>query len=455
MKILFLLFIFSFSQCAASTGWSLTDWMTNLFASKQSQAAQAYKSQDYEQGLANFHDLMNDDPYNSEYNYNVGNILYRQKKYSDAKQAFTRAVEHAKKSSKLAEQALFNCGNSYYQLKQWQDAVTAYQNVLQINQDNESARHNLELALYQLREQQQQQPDKKSQDKNKDKSDQNQDGSQDKPSCDKSPDYAKASTDRPADKQSGENDGSDSDGQDGQNQQQGNDKNQQQKSGSQKNNGGQDKKDDNGDDSAATDKGKKQDKPGSQKNGNEGQDKNEGCKGEDSGSTDKGDEKGKNQDQKSQEKSRGQDSDEQTDMNESDKQNSDDQSSSKSSQNRLQSSYHDQHDSDGQGKDDITQQFDHTKGVNEDLQAGRDEHGKEDAMTGDDKKGMAAVPKKPELKNQLQDQYESKASDDERLTDYHKDVMKTLEELEAKVQKHIIKNKVAQQGAGQGGKNGW
>ena len=62
--------------------------------------------------------------------------------------------------------------------------------------------------------------------------------------------------------------------------------------------------------------------------------------------------------------------------------------------------------------------------------------------------------KKPELKNTLQDQYESKASQDDRLSDYHASVMKSLEDLEEKVQKHIIKNKVAQ-GSGQNGKKGW
>jgi Ca-activated chloride channel family protein len=398
--------LFFSCQCVASTSWSPINWANNVFFGKKYEATQAYKKQDYDQSLADFHELMNRDPYNPEYNYNVGNLLYRQKKYSDAKESFNRAIKHTEKSSRLAEQAYFNIGNSCYQLEQWQDAITAYKQVLEINEDNEPVRHNLQLALYklkdeQLQDQQQdenQKKDEKSKDKNKEKS-----------------------SDCKNKSQEDQSDGDDDQNDEGQSKQdQGKP---QKKPGSQKNDGGQEKEDSDGD-------GKNQDKESQNKSAQQKQQA-----------------ENKNGDQGDEPKPNESDADE-TGMNESEKKGSD---SKKSPQNKLQDSV-----SDKENANDAAQNFDQTQGAKEDIQAGRDEQlGQEGTDVGNEKKEMGSVSKKPELKNQLQDQYESKASDDDRLTDYHASVMKTLEDLEEKVQKHIIKNKVALQGAGQGGKNGW
>jgi hypothetical protein len=79
-----------------------------------------------------------------------------------------------------------------------------------------------------------------------------------------------------------------------------------------------------------------------------------------------------------------------------------------------------------------------------------------DQSLADQKDGTAQrLFKQPSLQNEMQDQYESKTFEDERLNEYHASLIKTLEELEKKIQKHVIKNKVAMQGAGQNGKKGW
>ncbi len=466
LRLLCNLLLFSSSQCSASQSWSLTDWMTNFFASKQSQAVQAYKSQDYEQGLAHCHDLMNDDPYNPEHNYNVGNLLYRQKKYSDAQQAFARTVEHVKSSSKLVEQAAFNLGNSCYQLEQWQDAVTAYQQVLKINEHNEPARHNLQLALQKLSscaktsaDKQPKQDEKSQDDKNNSqdkKSGQSQDqdtqsgGDDEQQGDDSGSDDGKASTGTPADKQGK-----------GMPQNKPGDQPDSAKAsadtadGHENNDGQQD--DGDGDADKPSDAGKSkgkgqnknQDKQSQQTSAEKNQD---GQQKSDSQSKGQGDEQDSQNGADEHGAGDSQDQGDEFDMNESGGKDSD----KESSKNSLQSSGHDQG-----NQDDASQQFDQTQGPDyahgaEDIQDGRDEqHGDNQDSVADDKKGARAIAKKPELKNQLQDQYESKACEDERLTDYHKDVMKTLEELEEKVQKHIIKNKVAQQGVGQNGKNSW
>ncbi len=194
VKLLFFLFISS-SCCASSMSWSPTSWLKNLFFGKQYQATQAYKLQDYDQALADFHDLMNSDPYNPKYNYNVGDILYKQGKYSDAKQAFLRTIDHAKVGSKLAEQAHFNLGNCCYQLEEWEQAIDAYRQVLKLNPDNEQACHNLELGFYKIKEEEfenkQDQQEDKGQSKNKEKSAKDKSKSQEKQLGDKSQDKNK------------------------------------------------------------------------------------------------------------------------------------------------------------------------------------------------------------------------------------------------------------------------
>ncbi len=406
-NILLLLFLLHSQSCVAL--WSPINWLQSLFYDKQFQAIESYKNKNYEQSLIDFHELMNNDPYNVEYNYNVGDVLYKQQKYSDAKQAFTRAVDHARKSSKLAEQAYFNIGNSCYQLEQWYDAVHAYEQVLEMNEDNESAYHNLQLALYKLKEQQMKDQQQKKQQNEKEKSqEKNQEKSEDKnDQC-----------------QNSQSDGDDEDqGDNGKSEQkQGQPKN---KPGSEKNETGQEEQGSDGDNDG-------------QGQGNQSEEKSQ---------------------QQSQQQSDGQDSDQQKSdesneseennpsMSENDQQESDAQ---KSSKNKLQDSGLEKEKS-----DDAMQDFDQTQGLKEDMQQAGQEDANKD-LDGDEKKEVAAATrKKPELKNELQDQYESKASDDDRLNDYHASVMKSLEDLEEKVQKHIIKNKVAMQGSGQNGKKGW
>ena len=415
MKTLLFLLLLSSQSCMIAMSWSPIDWMQNLFVSKQSQGAQAYTTQDYDQALTNFHELMNTDPYNPEYNYNVGTILYKQQKYNDAKQSFTRAIDHARKSSKLVEQAYFNSGNCCYQLEQWQEAVDAYKQVLQINEDNQSAQHNLQLALYKLKEEQMKDQQQDKQQDKKSSSEKNKEKSQEK-NKEKS--------------QNSQSDGDDEDqGDQGQSQE---DKGQQQKkSGSQKNNQGQEKSDVDGDE---------------EKQDGQSQEKSE-QKNSQSDKQQPGQEKGLDQEDGDESDGAEESGEDQLNMNESEQQGDE---GKKSSKNKLQDSGHEKESSD----DVVTQSFDQTQGAKEDLQKFGQED-KNQAIDDDNKKeAAAAARKKPELKNELQNQYESKASDDNRLTDYYASVMKSLEDLEEKVQKHIIKNKVAQ-GSGQNGKKGW
>lgn len=374
MKKIFLFLLCLHLQLSAGA----VSWLSNTLGT-QYFAAQAYKKQDYDQALIEYHNLMNTDPYNPLYNYNVGIVLYRQRKYEDAKQAFLRTFEHVEKESKIVERVNFNLGNSCFQLKQWQQAIDAYQQVLKINESNEQAQHNLQLALYKLKEQELKKQSEKNQQQNKQQEKQ---AHQTKSKEEKSTREKNKLQDELEEKNSSSSD--------------------QQK---------------------FLDELQKNQKLHEQKNMQDGQQQA--------------------QNQEDQQQAEEQFGDE--------KQASSQQLSGEEKLDCHQLSDNSLHDGGGnqQSLEDIAKKVEHAQDTDAYEQKIKEEQG-----AGDDKKEMGGY-KTQELKNQLQEQYEGKASQDNRLTDYHASVMKTLEELEKEIQKYVIKNKVAMQGANQHGKKGW
>lgn len=394
-------YIFLFLICTSSYTFAGSfDWLSSMFLGKQYHAAHAYQHKNYEQSLETFHDLMNKDPYNPEYNYNVGDILYRQKKYHDAQQAFLRTVKHAPQTSKLTQQAYFNLGNSCYQLEEWQQAVDAYQQVLNMHAGHKQAQHNLELALYKL-QQQLLQDQEQAADENQEQSNQKQDQS-----C------------------------------------------QQQKQQSQ---GGQP------DNQSQGSSEKKPGEIGEQDTSQVGQDDAKSSNKQQNGQSDDGDKDAhQNTEQQGQNQSTGQN-----------QQHNKQSQAGKDGQEKLNtpnlsdpSELESQASLDNQGLDNNLdkQESGDAKQLGDQAQSGEESKQPGD-QAGLDKEGVQQTDvhtqKKIELKNQLKDQYESKASQDERLSEYHASVMKTLEDLEEKIQKHVIKNKVAMQGSGHNEKKGW
>lgn len=143
--------------------------MHNLFS--QYFAHKAYESGDFGLSESKYTQLLADNPYDAELNYNLGTIFHKEKKYEDALCYLNRAVLHAKPNSLLHEQSLFNRANTFVQQKKFDQAIKDYQKVLQINPENEKARHNLQIVEQMLKDQNQQkdckQDQKQSEDKNK------------------------------------------------------------------------------------------------------------------------------------------------------------------------------------------------------------------------------------------------------------------------------------------------
>ena len=88
--------------------------------------------------------------------FNLGDALYKQEKYSDAARDFSRLAENQKDPIKLSE-LYHNLGNSMLKANQLETSIEAYKEALRNNPADDETRHNLAYAQSLLQQQQQQQ----------------------------------------------------------------------------------------------------------------------------------------------------------------------------------------------------------------------------------------------------------------------------------------------------------
>ncbi|MDQ1161224.1 Ca-activated chloride channel family protein [Chryseobacterium sp. SORGH_AS 447] len=91
--------------------------------------------------------------------YNLGNALYKSKKYAEAKAEFETAQKLAQTLPDKAA-ALHNLGNTYMQMKQPEKAAETYRLSLKQNPYSEATRKNYEIAKLKEKENQQKQQQK-------------------------------------------------------------------------------------------------------------------------------------------------------------------------------------------------------------------------------------------------------------------------------------------------------
>jgi len=99
--------------------------------------------------------------------YNLGNTIYKNKKYSEAITNYKNASQLAKTNAEK-HKAFHNLGNAYMQDKNYKSAVESYKNALKADSKDEQTRYNLALAKKMLEKNP---PKPKPKNKNKDKKD--------------------------------------------------------------------------------------------------------------------------------------------------------------------------------------------------------------------------------------------------------------------------------------------
>lgn len=118
--------------------------------------------------------------------FNLGNALYRQKRFGEASGEFIRSAQAAEGDSLKQAEGFYNLGNSLLKEQKFSESIEAYINSLKLNPGNVQAKYNLAYAQDQLKKQeQQQQQDQQNQDK---KQDQDKDDQKDKKNQDQKDD---------------------------------------------------------------------------------------------------------------------------------------------------------------------------------------------------------------------------------------------------------------------------
>ena len=132
----------------------------SLFAdvsrSKVNKGIEAFQQEQWEEALNHFREALKADPENPLLHFNIGDAYYKMGKYEEALQAYQKAI--LTRDVTLQENAYYNLGNTYYQLQKYKEAVEAYKKALDLQPDDEAAKHNLELVRAKLKEMSQKQP---------------------------------------------------------------------------------------------------------------------------------------------------------------------------------------------------------------------------------------------------------------------------------------------------------
>jgi len=106
--------------------------------------------------------------------YNLGNSLIKQKKYDQGLQSLGQSTSKGDKGIK--ENSWYNAGNALFSMGKFKDSADAYIQALKLDPSDRDAKHNLELALLKLKQQESKQQ-KGNSGQNRDASCQNSSGS--------------------------------------------------------------------------------------------------------------------------------------------------------------------------------------------------------------------------------------------------------------------------------------
>ncbi|RKU23789.1 hypothetical protein C6499_17830 [Candidatus Poribacteria bacterium] len=111
---------------------------------------EAYLYGDYDAAQTAFQEATFQKPNNPIAHYNLGTVLYRKGKFSEAVEAFRESLAtHGGNTEKAPDQAhiYYNLGNTQFKAGDLRSAIEAYRHSLRLNPQDTDTQHNLALAL--------------------------------------------------------------------------------------------------------------------------------------------------------------------------------------------------------------------------------------------------------------------------------------------------------------------
>lgn len=132
-----------------------------------------YNDKNYPDAEVNFKKGAEESPENFEAKFNLGDALFKQKRYDEAINSYQSAIPMTQNHLEKAK-VHYNIGNSLLKSQKVKQSIEEYKRSLRLNPNDEEAKYNLSYALELLKNQNQKQQNKQDQNKNQDK-DQNKD----------------------------------------------------------------------------------------------------------------------------------------------------------------------------------------------------------------------------------------------------------------------------------------
>ena len=166
-----------------------------LFAQQESgdvrRGNKQYNDSNYTEAEVHYRRALDKNQQSFEGYFNLGDALFRQEKYPEALEQYTKAERCLNANDKLRKEELqkrlaatyHNMGNALYAQQQYDKAVGAYQQSLRNNPKDNDTRYNLVKAMHQLQQQQQNQQQEQQQ-QNQQQQQQEQQQQQDKQQMD-------------------------------------------------------------------------------------------------------------------------------------------------------------------------------------------------------------------------------------------------------------------------------
>lgn len=144
-----------------------------------------FNGQDFEKAEVEYRKAIDKKALSFEGGFNLGDALYKQKKYEEALQQFSSMAKEEKDKVRLGE-LYHNIGNTLLAMEKTEESIEAYKESLRNRPGSAETKYNLEYARN--KQQQQQDQDKDNQDKQDNKDNQDQKDQQNKDNQDQNKD---------------------------------------------------------------------------------------------------------------------------------------------------------------------------------------------------------------------------------------------------------------------------
>ncbi|RYG42535.1 MAG: tetratricopeptide repeat protein [Chitinophagaceae bacterium] len=117
-------------------------------------ANKLYKEGKFEEAIAEYRKAAGTNPGNGVVQYNLANAIFKKESFDEALITYDKSIELSPDKN-FREKNIYNKGVSYTRQKKLPESIAEYKTALKIDPTDEDARHNLQKALHEQRQQNQ------------------------------------------------------------------------------------------------------------------------------------------------------------------------------------------------------------------------------------------------------------------------------------------------------------